>query len=300
MVRAAWSGEFLIIGGGHGAAIGVIILVAYSILSHTPTFHGQLYLLSEKAMWHCTLKLPCGRLIYAMNGLTCKLSDCCIFDTDNLRYILSIDVGIHNLGISVIEADANYMFRQIIWVDLINITEFKCNKQADCPHHHDRTIADWMHHVFDQNSEFFERCDHILIERQPPGGIVAVEQLIFARYRHKAILIAPNSVHKYFNMGWADYPGRKRISETIATRHLKGGPVELLEQYQHYDRRHDISDSILFGIYWCNKQNTKIHQVRVQREREEKFRELKIRVDSGEVNVKDMMERFRYNPHGAV
>jgi hypothetical protein len=49
--------------------------------------------------------------------------------------------------------------------------------------------------------DFFEMADFILIERQPPMGLTAVEQLIFSRWRDKAILVHPRSMHKYFNIG---------------------------------------------------------------------------------------------------
>jgi hypothetical protein len=39
-----------------------------------------------------------------------------------------------------------------------------------------------------------------LIEKQPPAGLVAVEQLLMMSYRDKAVLVYPNSMHAHFGL----------------------------------------------------------------------------------------------------
>jgi hypothetical protein len=224
-----------------------------------------------------------------------KLSNFHIEKKENYKYILSIDIGINHLGISYFEIYEDYTIKEILWIDLINITEFTCNR-AKCPFYHDKTITDWLCHVFEMNRGFFENSDHILIERQPPVGLVAVEQIIFAAYRDKAILISPNSVHKHFNMSKYDYEGRKNVSERIALYYLDKF-YDFKEQYYFYNRRHDISDSILFVVYWCNKKNKELINQKIEKDRKERFAKMSIRLKSGEkVNACELLEQFRYSP----
>lgn len=168
--------------------------------------------------------------------------------------VLSIDIGIIHLGISVSLLDKEYNLIDIIWIHLINITEFQHPKgitHKNCNLYHTKTFCDWLEHVFRDNFDFFDMSDFILIERQPPMGIVAVEQLIFSKWRSKSILISPNSMHKFFNIGGCDYEKRKEYVVKIAK--IKITDKVLLEQLSWYGREHDIADSICLMLFWIKK-----------------------------------------------
>lgn len=180
--------------------------------------------------------------------------------------VLSIDVGVINLGLSVSLLDKEYNLIEIIWVDLIDITKFKHqygDTAKECKAYHTRTFADWLNHVYQENLQFFEMADYILIERQPPMGFTVVEQLIFDTWREKAILLNPTALHKYFNINHLDYESRKRSTTNICRLKIKD--KRLLEQLTYYyrqnedrtyyNRTHDIADSICMMVYWANKMN---------------------------------------------
>jgi hypothetical protein len=57
--------------------------------------------------------------------------------------------------------------------------------------YHDKIICDYMTHLFKKFKSVFDSVDQILIERQPPTGLVAVEELIMREYRNKSKLISP-------------------------------------------------------------------------------------------------------------
>ena len=164
------------------------------------------------------------------------------------------DICVLHLGISVSVLDEEYNLIEIIWIDLIDITEFTHGRYVSkdkCELFHTKSFCDWLNHVYQENSDFFEMADYILIERQPPMGLVAIEQLIFSRWRHKAILISPNSMHKYFNIGHYDYEHRKEQTEKIAKKFLTNN--DLVEQLGYYHRAHDITDSICLMLFWIHK-----------------------------------------------
>lgn len=177
-------------------------------------------------------------------------------ESGNYTYcIMSIDVGILHLGISVTTLDEEYNMIDIIWIDLINITQFthKSVSKEDCPLYHTKTFCDWIAHVIQDNREFFDMADHILIERQPPSGLVGIEQIIFAAYRNKTILVHPRCMHAYFGIECYEYDQRKVHVEKIAKETITD--IKMLEQMKYYDRVHDICDSICLMLFWINKKH---------------------------------------------
>ena len=78
--------------------------------------------------------------------------------------VLSIDVGIIHLGLSVFNTDHHFNIQKLERVDLINITQFSHNhvSRKECTLYHNKTIS-WMEHVF-QDSMYFYEVDYIMIK----------------------------------------------------------------------------------------------------------------------------------------
>jgi hypothetical protein len=177
--------------------------------------------------------------------------------------ILSIDIGIVNLGFVFVEindfkniyksdyiTNKEQMCKNIIVLkcDRVNITTVNHNsvKWCDCKLHHEKCIPDYLDHFVQEYQEMFDSADVIIIERQPPIGITNVQDLLFVKFRKKVKLISPNSVHKYFGQS-TDYPTRKLQSERITDDYL-------LQEYNYSEniRKHDISDAMLMILYFYN------------------------------------------------
>jgi len=230
-----------------------------------------------------------------MREITANLNTCHIHVPVYEYCVLSIDIGILHLGISVTLLDKEYNKLEIIWIDLINITEFTHKygpSRKECSLHHTKTFCDWMNHVYQENMDFFEMADFILIERQPPMGLTAVEQLIFSRWRDKAILVHPRSMHKYFNIGEYDYEQRKIYTEKIARMHLED--PELQEQLGFYGRAHDIADSICLMLFWIKIQQDKY----IEKKRRKYIMERQIQVHENRksMTTEEWFELHRYVP----
>ena len=218
--------------------------------------------------------------------------------------VLSIDVGVVHLGLSVSLLDDEYNLIEIIWIDLIDITEFTHSKdrghewgesEKDCKLYHTKTFCDWLNHTFQENYDFFEKTDFILVERQPPMGFVVIEQLIFSRWRHKTILISPSSMHKYFNINSFDYENRKSYTDKIALKSMNEyiEDKELLKQLTYYDRTHDISDSICIMLYWINLKQKEL----IKKKKREKI--MKRQLDLKNNGFKMTMEEW-FNNHSYI
>ena len=238
----------------------------------------------------CKKELPTG----FFEGDNDICFDCKIVqDVDKLnihdwKSILSIDIGIDHLGLSLSHIDSEYNFREVVWIKLINIQNFEC--EDSCPLQHEKTITDWISHVIFKYKDVFTIADKILIERQPPLGLIAVEQVLFYICRDKAELIHPNSVHSFFGMRNLDYNGRKEVSIRISKNILK----KFQEILKQYDREHDISDSVLMTLFWTKKERERLKLLKLNIKR--KLAMKKINIGTG-VNLNDFFDMYRFIPN---
>lgn len=188
------------------------------------------------------------------------------YDPDKYQYIVSIDVGHTNLGISFCSITRDFKLREIIWFDKIDISQhvhLDEESKLNCKLGHTKTPTDFLLHIFYLHHELFLAASYILVERQPPTGMKDIEQLFYFNFRDKVILIAPNSVHCF--MGWnnlnLDYEQRKIKSEELMYKYLKDSPRKyLIKKFNDFERKHDIADSFGFIIFWLSNQ----HQIYIQ------------------------------------
>jgi hypothetical protein len=166
-------------------------------------------------------------------------------------FILSIDIGIINLGFTY-----GKISEEIVILDtkVVDITMMKHNKVhfCDCKLHHEYCVPDYLDHFIQEYQEYFDNAHVILIERQPITGITNVQDLLYSRFRDRAILISPNKIHKYFNMS-KDYDKRKKESVNIAMKYFND-----FDSFTNAARKHDMSDSLLFFIYYHETNKKKV------------------------------------------
>jgi hypothetical protein len=207
--------------------------------------------------------------------------------------VLCIDIGITHLGMSVIVADKEYNFKKVAGIDMIDITDFKHIDGVtfgNCHLHHSKNFTDWLEHIFIYYSNAFNYADKILIERQPPQGLVAVEQLIFSRYRHKSELIHPSSMHKFFGIGHLLYEERKQEVEKICLKYLELPHV--ICEFFGFERRHDIADSVCFGLFWLHQQHANL----LKEENRKRIQSIKMTFRDSNLTLSEWFAQFRYTP----
>lgn len=192
--------------------------------------------------------------------------------------VLSIDIGIKNLGYVysrldfyppepdsrykanlvnnnyVLNKHQNQKYIEILDCNRVDITRIQHNKIpfCECTLHHERCIPDYLDH-FIQETTYFQECDVLLLERQPPVGITNVQDLLFKQFRNKVILIHPASVHAYFDLPSCEYELRKAKSEMLSNTYLKNE-----HNFLNNVRRHDISDAMLITLYFYKTKMEKV------------------------------------------
>jgi hypothetical protein len=107
----------------------------------------------------------------------------------------------------------------------------------------DRLGHTWAHTL----REHAEAADHVLVERQPPGGLGEVVSFVYERVGlGKIVRIHPRSMHKFYGIGHYDYDGRKVCTEAIAANwipDLRGGGDE---------RVHDVADAVAMAWFFLS------------------------------------------------
>lgn len=205
--------------------------------------------------------------------------------------ILSIDVGIIHLGLTMTSLNMDYSFSHVKWMKLIDLTKFTHHRISidDCKLHHTHTMSDWVDHFLQEYGEEISEATVILIERQPPGPCVAIEQLFYSKYRDRTVLISPRSMHHHFGIARLDYDKRKEFTTSIALTYLS---QTLKEELIGLERSHDIADSICMMLYWRQKMEHKYQQ-------QERKKILETVLNNG-VNIFDHLNSFRYKNENKI
>lgn len=162
-------------------------------------------------------------------------------------YIISIDIGLNNLGI--VGAQNSKFHRLEInlckKIDIKALCQY-CNIK-NCGLYHNLCISDYVSHFLKKYQKYFNMADIILIERQPPNGFISIQEIIVFQYREKIKMISPNSVHKYFDITHYDYSRRKDFVTQYAQKALKDFP-----DFKNSKRKHDISDAYCMIIFYLH------------------------------------------------
>lgn len=170
-------------------------------------------------------------------------------------YIVSIDIGLLHLGlIGAFIDESNYKLKEINLcklVDLKEITEFCAFK--DCTLHHEKCFADYMFHFFKIYKEFLEKADVILLEQQPPMGLVCIQEIIRYQYRNKTELVSPHSMHAYFDIGHLNYDQRKEFVIKFAKKWLRN-----FKAFQRNIRKHDLGDALCILFTYLHHKSSEI------------------------------------------
>ena len=184
-------------------------------------------------------------------------------------YIISIDIGFEHFAIiganvsGILDQSEQpeqslalpYKLEDITLCKLINIKNLmlECS-DTDCKLKHTLCISDYMAHLFKTYHDFFEKADTILIERQPPQGFVAVQELILFKYREKALLVSPNSMHKHFSMSKVQKL-RKMFTEKFSKERLQSFP-----DYINNERKHDMGDAYCLLVYYLSELRSDVYR----------------------------------------
>lgn len=211
---------------------------------------------------------------------------------------LGIDVGILNLALVKCQVE-DYQMVTLLDARCVNLNELAHHvvPRDQCRLQHSNDVYDKLQHLFQEHSDIFSGVDQVRIERQPLGGLVHVEQLLFGHFRDKAKLISPNAMHKHFDIRMYDYDGRKIQTTRIAEPYLAH-----MAEFQQRERVHDLADAVCILLYsLCAEQreyNAKLAEERKKQEQQQRQQE-QLELYGPPAPVVQFFNQFRYHPPNA-
>jgi len=149
--------------------------------------------------------------------------------------ILAIDVGYHNIGLCFADCPSSEVKVEVI--KKVSLEEYKFATDSN-------ELVNLVPAFCEAHAILFDTADVVLIERQPPQGLKAVEVLIHYMYRDKVVLVSPNSLQAHFGMAHLNYEERKVRVEKIASHYIKHLECP-------WERKHDIADAVCMTVYYA-------------------------------------------------
>jgi len=158
--------------------------------------------------------------------------------------VIGIDVGIRHLGVAdlLLRRGQQVVVETLELANLMTYTHRHLDEDQ-CSLPHTKELSDRLLHWVADRRPILDRCDLLAIERQPICGIQSVEQLLFATFRSKAVLIHPRRLHARHNCSSKThcYGQRKEVMEAFA-KQLCG--EEAWGAVEQVSRRHDVADAV--------------------------------------------------------
>lgn len=159
--------------------------------------------------------------------------------------LLGVDVGYTHLALALVTVAADYTQPHVSGFALINLAAHVHRRvpASACRLHHSAMTADKVAHVVQEFAEWIAEAEEVVIERQPPGGMTDVEQLLVAATRDKARLLAPRTMHAHLGLSRLDYEQRKHATEAFAC-----ALCPALAAHTGLRRKHDIADAVCLAV----------------------------------------------------
>lgn len=181
-----------------------------------------------------------------------------------MPYVASFDIGIRNLAACFCKLnDYTYEIESVSSIHKYDLYMERCDsmdtrKCEACKRTRKGGMdeIDGLFHVLARSlRDELKRSNIVLVERQPPQGIVTVQAILYERFIDRIRLMAPQKMHAFFGMTDLDYEGRKKHVEILAREVLcQKASEDLVARYDALPRKHDVADALCFVSYYAGLQ----------------------------------------------
>lgn len=180
-----------------------------------------------------------------------------------MPYVASFDIGIRNLAACFCKLnDDTYEIESVSSIHKYDLYMERCDsmdrrKCEACKRTRKGGMdeIDGLYHVLaGPLRDELKRSSVVLVERQPPQGIVTVQAILYERFIDRIRLMAPQKMHAFFGMTDLDYEGRKKRVEILAREVLcqKAEP-DIVSRYDALPRKHDVADALCFVMCYSGQ-----------------------------------------------
>jgi hypothetical protein len=181
-----------------------------------------------------------------------------------MPYVASFDIGIRNLAACFCKVhDETFDIEYVSSIHKFDLYLERCGtldrkKCAACKRTRRGGMdeIDGLFHVLaGPLKDELKRSNVVLVERQPPQGIVTVQAILYERFIDRIRLMSPQKMHAFFDMTTLDYEGRKKRVEILAREVLcQKASEDIVARYDALPRKHDVADALCFVSYYAGLQ----------------------------------------------
>lgn len=160
-----------------------------------------------------------------------------------MAYIVSIDVGVQNLGICVWD----FVTSQIVYLSNASIVQGRYAPK------------DNVHYVrcfIERFQKYFDNAKVVLIERQMRVNMRIIESVIQALHYEKCIVVSPRLIKMHYDLSTKTYRGNKIRAIEWATEFATNNPeafaAGVTKEYSLAKKKDDMADALIMVLYYLD------------------------------------------------
>lgn len=162
-----------------------------------------------------------------------------------MSYVISIDVGIVNLGLCIFDARS----KQIVLWDRVPL------RSSGGKYYPSRNV-DYVREFVSKYAHYFDDARDLLIERQMRCNMRIVESVLHALYYDRCTVIAPRHVKVHYGIGGGGYRENKTKAVEWAREYVRHNAASFAESVREVfaasKKQDDLADSLLLLLYFLD------------------------------------------------
>lgn len=167
-----------------------------------------------------------------------------------MRYLISIDVGIKNLGICVYD----FCSCQVVLWDCVSLVP----NGRYLPQNN----VEYVRSFVQKYEYFFDNAQKILIERQIRCNMRIVEAILQTMFYSKCLVISARSVKIHYDLSTKNYRANKEKAVQWASQFLQANPIAFVDgavlNWKTKTKQDDLADSLLLVMYYLDTYSNQV------------------------------------------
>lgn len=160
------------------------------------------------------------------------------------RYLVSIDVGIKNLGICVFD----FCSSKVVEWDVVSLVP----QGRYVPMNN----VNYVRAFVQRYEQFFESAEKVIVERQIRCNMRIVEAILQTMFYNKCLIISARSIKAHYDLGTKNYRANKQKAVEWVSQFVKANPIAfdeaLIAKFKKKTKQDDLADSLLLVLYYLD------------------------------------------------
>ena len=160
------------------------------------------------------------------------------------EYIISIDVGIKNLGFAVLEASSNNL---VVWkrVNLVTSNTYQPFRNVE-----------YIHQFIENHATYFADAKLVIIERQMRVNMRIIESVVHSMFYGRCMVVQAQHVKLHFGLNKRDYRKNKQAAVDFVNEQMEHSEPHIPNLHTwnaHWvqeGKQDDLADALIMLMYY--------------------------------------------------